>query len=39
MKKTLTAWATLVLTTLSANAQTGHPYIHDPSTLAECEGK
>lgn len=39
MKNTLTAWATLVLTTLSANAQTGHPYIHDPSTLAECEGK
>ena len=39
MKKTLTAWATLVLTTLSANAQTGNPYIHDPSTLAECEGK
>ena len=39
MKKTLTAWAALVLTTLSANAQTGHPYIHDPSTLAECEGK
>lgn len=39
MKKTLIAWATLVLTTLSANAQTGHPYIHDPSTLAECEGK
>lgn len=39
MKKTLTAWAALVLTTLSANAQTGNPYIHDPSTLAECEGK
>ena len=39
MKKTLTVWATLVLTTLSANAQTGNPYIHDPSTLAECEGK
>ena len=39
MKKTLTAWAALVLTTLSVNAQTGHPYIHDPSTLAECEGK
>ena len=39
MKKTLTALAALVLTTLSVNAQTGHPYIHDPSTLAECEGK
>ena len=39
MKKTLIAWTAFVLTTLSANAQTGHPYIHDPSTLAECEGK
>ncbi len=24
---------------LNANAQTGNPYIHDPSTLAECDGK
>ena len=24
---------------VSATAQTGQPYIHDPSTLAECEGK
>ena len=39
MKKTLIAWTAFVLTTLSANAQTGNPYIHDPSTLAECEGK
>ena len=25
--------------TVAANAQTGAPYIHDPSTLAECDGK
>ena len=25
--------------TASAFAQTGAPYIHDPSTLAECDGK
>ncbi|MCQ2196316.1 MAG: family 43 glycosylhydrolase [Bacteroidaceae bacterium] len=24
---------------LNANAQTGNPYIHDPSTLVECDGK
>ena len=24
---------------LSANAQIGQPYIHDPSTIAECDGK
>lgn len=24
---------------LQSSAQTGQPYIHDPSTLAECEGK
>ena len=23
----------------AANAQLGQPYIHDPSTLAECDGK
>ena len=23
----------------TAEAQTGQPYIHDPSTLAECDGK
>lgn len=23
----------------TSNAQTGHPYIHDPSTIAECDGK
>ena len=25
--------------TIAANAQIGAPYIHDPSTLAECDGK
>ena len=32
----------LVLSSLTAanlNAQIGQPYIHDPSTIAECEGK
>lgn len=34
------AAAFLALTmTQSISAQVGHPYIHDPSTLAECEGK
>ncbi|MCR4854248.1 MAG: family 43 glycosylhydrolase [Prevotella sp.] len=34
--------ATLVATTfisLSSTAQVGQPYIHDPSTIAECDGK
>ncbi len=29
----------VMLLALSAHAQTGQPYIHDPSTLAECDGK
>lgn len=29
----------LLLLVLQSSAQTGQPYIHDPSTLAECEGK
>ena len=39
MKKT---FISAVLTALSVNllnAQTGQPYIHDPSTIAECDGK
>jgi arabinan endo-1,5-alpha-L-arabinosidase len=32
------AVAVLLLLSLSATAQTGHPYIHDPSTIMECEG-
>lgn len=38
MKKFHIIIATL-LTAASANAQSGQPYIHDPSTIAECEGK
>lgn len=29
----------LLLTTLSATAQIGQPYIHDPSTIAECQSR
>ena len=29
----------LALSPLVLKAQTGAPYIHDPSTLAECDGK
>ena len=29
----------LLLLVLQSSAQTGQPYIHDPSTLAECEGR
>ena len=38
MKKLHTILAALTLAT-AANAQIGAPYIHDPSTLAECDGK
>lgn len=38
MKKT---YITLmcVLTAVTAGAQVGNPYIHDPSTIAECDGR
>lgn len=36
---TLLAAATILLTAVTASAQVGHPFIHDPSTLAECDGK
>ena len=29
----------MLLMALSSQAQSGQPYIHDPSTLAECDGK
>ena len=29
----------MTLAAISANAQIGQPWIHDPSTIAECEGK
>ena len=38
MKRLHTILAALAVAT-AANAQIGAPYIHDPSTLAECEGK
>ena len=38
MKRLHSILAALTLAT-AANAQIGVPYIHDPSTLAECEGK
>ena len=38
MKKIYSILAALAITA-AANAQIGAPYIHDPSTLAECDGK
>lgn len=38
MKKLYTILATLALAA-TAEAQIGAPYIHDPSTIAECDGK
>ncbi len=35
----LSPLSTLLSPTTGAYAQTGQPYIHDPSTIAECEGK
>lgn len=31
--------AALMLVSLAAKAQIGQPYIHDPSTIMECDGK
>ena len=38
MKRLHTILAALSLA-VAAQAQIGEPYIHDPSTLAECDGK
>jgi len=38
MKRIYSILAAMTLAT-AANAQIGAPYIHDPSTIAECEGK
>ena len=38
MKRLHTILAALSLA-IAAQAQIGEPYIHDPSTLAECDGK
>ena len=29
----------MLMLSLSAEAQIGQPYIHDPSTIMECDGK
>lgn len=39
MKKTLLSVALVCTGITTASAQVGQPYIHDPSTIAECEGK
>ena len=39
MKKIYCILAVLAFTTTATHAQTGAPYIHDPSTIAECDGK
>ena len=39
MKKNILLTGILALATVSAAAQVGAPYIHDPSTIAECDGK
>ena len=38
MKKYICAMAFAAIS-ISVNAQEGQPYIHDPSTIAECDGK
>ena len=36
--RTILAASTLIVAA-TASAQSGQPFIHDPSTLAECDGK
>lgn len=38
-KKIFITFISLSLFVLQSSAQAGHPYIHDPSTIAECDGK
>lgn len=38
-KKIYMSAAALLLMSMAANAQIGKPYIHDPSTIMECDGK
>src|SRR5574344_2668416 len=35
----LIAVSAMLMLSLSAKAQVGSPYIHDPSTIMECDGK
>ena len=37
--KRISIIAAMLLTGLSLQAQTGAPFIHDPSTIVECDGK
>lgn len=39
MKHTIAFLGVFTLCLLGTKAQTGNPYIHDPSTIAECDGK
>ncbi|MBQ0020399.1 MAG: family 43 glycosylhydrolase [Bacteroidales bacterium] len=39
MKTKISVIAALLISSLGVSAQVGNPYIHDPSTLAECDGK
>lgn len=39
MRKLYYILAGLIFATTAIHAQTGAPYIHDPSTIAECDGK
>lgn len=39
MKRRLFYTALLCTALHNASAQVGQPYIHDPSTIAECDGK
>ena len=39
MKQTISFLFACCLSILSSKAQSGTPYIHDPSTIAECDGK
>lgn len=39
MKRSVLFITALCLYVLCTKAQTGNPYIHDPSTIAECDGK
>lgn len=39
MKRLFLFYMFVLLGTISSMAQTGQPYIHDPSTIIECEGK
>ena len=39
LMRTVAGAVAVMLASVSAFAQTGNPYIHDPSTIVECDGK